>query len=80
MLAEDPEHMFRDGALLFPFERMLQEILPEELAAGFLEPAMAISVIGGWEAAEVRGFREGDWIEGDGGHGALGLRFVFLDQ
>jgi len=68
MPTEGVEDMLGNGALALPLEGMLDEVLPQEGAACFLEAAVRVGVVGGGEAAEVGGFGEGDGVGGDGGH------------
>ena len=68
VFAKGVKDMIGHGALFLPFDRILEKVLPEELAAGFLELAVAVGVVGRGETAQVRGLGEGNRVGRDGGH------------
>lgn len=70
MPAEGMENVLRDRVLTLPFHSILQQMLPHELPAGFLEAEVPGGIVGGWQTAQIRRFCKGDGI--DVGHFGLG--------
>lgn len=63
MPAEGIKDVLRDRALALPFHGILQQMLPHELPACFLEAQVPGGIVGGWQTAQIRRFGEGDAID-----------------